>query len=49
MLNMLQNYVAQEDRSRDLDNLLLHALNKTVALAVDQAEMDAEDEDDLFG
>ena len=48
MLNSFQNYVAQELRNCYLDNLLLHALNRIVALAVDQAEIEAED-DDLFG
>ena len=37
-----QNYVSHEDRTFDLDNLLLHALNRTVTLAVDRAEAETE-------
>ena len=43
IMHFLQNYVSQGSRHRDMDNLLLHALNSTVSLAVDQAE--AMDED----
>ena len=45
---MFQNYVTQEQRDHNLDNLLLRALNRTVKLAVDRAKVEAEDED-LFG
>ena len=45
---MFQNYVSREGRDRNFDNLLLHALNRTVALAVDQAEVEAQEDGDIF-
>ena len=49
MLNMFQNYVTKEERDRNIDNLLLHALNRTMTLVIDQAEVEDEEDDDMFG
>ena len=42
--DIFQNYITYDSRDCNMDNLLLHALNKTVALAVDRAEVEAEDD-----
>ena len=40
---VFQNYITVKERKKELDILLLDALNNTVCLAVDQAEAEAEE------